>query len=100
MSRPRDIWWGYVRNILRTYPEVTQEEEAAVHAAVQATKQMDDGAVRLKMVDAVFFRRTHTLEGAAQLVSCSYATAKRWQQDFIREVARNYRCEKGLVAKR
>lgn len=28
--------------------------------------------------------------------SVSYATAKRWQQSFIREVARNFQCERLL----
>ena len=34
-----------------------------------------------------------TQHGAALEVSCSYATAKRWQQEFIRKVARNFKCD-------
>ena len=38
MSRARNLWWGYVRNILREYPRVTAEEHRAVSAAIQTTR--------------------------------------------------------------
>ena len=25
MSKPRELWWGYVKNVVRTYPELEQE---------------------------------------------------------------------------
>ena len=56
------------------------------------TGQMPDGQRRLSVIGMVFFRKTHTLHGAALEASCSYATAKRWQQAFIREVACNFKC--------
>lgn len=94
MSRPKYPWWGYVREILRRYPDHTTEAEAAaVASAIAQTEQMVDGQRRLAVIRMVFFRKTHTLHGAALEVSCSYATAKRWQQEFIRKVARNFKCD-------
>ena len=94
MSRPKYPWWGYVREILRRYPDRTTEAEAAaVASAIVQTKQMPEGQCRLSVIRMVFFRKTHTLHGAALEVSCSYATAKRWQQEFIRKVARNFKCD-------
>ena len=93
MSRPKYPWGGYVREILRRYPDYTTEAEAAaVTSAIAQTGQMPDGQRRLSVIGMVFFRKTHTLHGAALEASCSYATAKRWQQAFIREVACNFKC--------
>lgn len=61
-------------------------------SAIAQTGQMPDGQRRLSVIGMVFFRKTHTLHGAALEASCSYATAKRWQQAFIREVACNFKC--------
>lgn len=99
MSRARNLWWGYVRNILREYPRVTAEEHRAVSAAIQTTRTRRDGVERMRVVRMTLFERTHTLEGAAACIPCSYATAKRWQQDFIRDIARYYRCNNGLSIK-
>ena len=50
----------------------------------------------MEIIDLVFFKKTHKLAGAAMQIPCGYETAKRWQQDFIREVARNIKCD-GLI---
>lgn len=71
----------------------------AVSAAIQTTRSRRDGGERMRVVRMTLFARTHTLEGAAACIPCSYATAKRWQQDFIRDVARYYRCNNGLSLK-
>lgn len=96
MSAPSRDWWGYVKGMIRRYPEkVNRNEKRAVNAAVEHTKQMEDGEERMRLVDLVFWSGTHTLAGAAKKVHCSYETAQHWHADFIREVAKNFRC-KGL----
>jgi hypothetical protein len=65
-----------------------QREYDAVARAISMTGALPDSALRLELVSLVFWRRTHTLEGAALRVSVSSATAKRWQGAFIRDVAR------------
>ena len=88
MSRPKYPWWGYVREILRRYPDYTTEAEAAaVTSAIAQTEQMPEGQSRLAVIGMVFFRKTHTLQGAALEVPCGYETAKRWQRSFLMLVA-------------
>lgn len=95
MSRPQSRWWGYVRAIIRNYPNVrasnphgiTLMEKQAVESAINHTATLNNGAERLRIVDMVFFRQTHQLAGAAMSIPCSYSTAKRWQREFIRQVA-------------
>lgn len=95
MSKPKYLWWGYVRAMIRNYPNVkgaqvtgtTRREKEAVEAAIFHTAELKNGAERLRVVDMVFFQQTHQLVGAAMSIPCSYATAKRWQQAFIRQVA-------------
>lgn len=97
MSRPRYDWWGYVRRMLRRYPDKsTKSEKNAIEAAIAITEQMVNGQARLKVVDLALIKGTHTLAGAALAIPCSYETAKRYQQSFIMAVADNFEC-KGLV---
>ena len=92
MSKTRDPWWGYIKQILYRYPKCTPFEKAAVDAAIGATASVDGGDDRLKVISLVYFKKTHKLAGAALQVPCAYDTAKRWQGQFIREVARNFKC--------
>ena len=87
MSRPRYPWNGYIREALRRYPAVTPNESAAIEYAIERTKESPDGAEKIALIEMVFFKRTHTLQGAALCVHCSYETAKRWMQQFMRLVA-------------
>ena len=82
-----------MREIIRRYPKCADFERRAVEGAIAATERMPDGQARLSVVNAVLMEKTHTLSGAALMVPVSYETAKRWQQAFIREAARNFRCE-------
>ena len=98
MSRPRYKWWGYVKAMIRAYPSLDRKacqgtearECAAVCRAKEATCALPDGEDRLRLVDMVFFRQTHTLDGAAQEIPCSPKTAQRWHRDFIRQVAKEF----------
>ena len=66
------------------------EERLAVQRSIDQTLELDNGQDRLRVVDLVFFKQTHTLEGAALMVPCGYETAKRWIQQFIKLVAKNF----------
>lgn len=95
MSKPRYHWWGYVRSMLWHYrdgarDETERREQSAVERALDQTASLPDGECRVRLVTMVFFDQTHTLTGAAAAIPCSYATAQRWQSQFIRSVAREY----------
>lgn len=98
MSKPRYGWWGYVKWMIRQYPArqdrycqgSTLKERQAVQQAIDETENMENGKERLQVIELVFFRQTHTLEGAALMVPCHYKTAQKWHNDFIRLVASKY----------
>ena len=98
MSKPRYRWWGYIKAVIRNYPAlenrscqgVALKERQAVRAAIDQTRDMESGTERLQVIDLVFFKQTHTLEGAALMVPCSYDTAQKYHAQFIKLVARNF----------
>ena len=127
MSKPRYRWWGYVKAVLRAYPdhkseleslkqskmtasyggtapaggaskpvegialrrlpEDAQREYEAVERMLKAMDRFPDGENRRELVDRVFFRKTHTLQGAAMAQYVSYSTAKRWHNKAIEQTA-------------
>ena len=91
VSRPRYDWWGYAKGMIRRYPgAVTARERRAVSEAVRQTLAMPDGEARMHLVDVIFWRRSHTLSGAAELCHVSERTARRWHTDFILLTAREF----------
>lgn len=130
MSKPRDIWWSYVKNMTYRYPalctlhqqalaqQITpaysgqsggsgsgrkteqtvvraltrteSREYEAVHLAIRQTRQLEGGAERLRLIRLVYWARSHTLTGAALAANVSYRTARRWNSEFLRLVAKNY----------
>ncbi len=97
MNKRHYPWWGHVKAIIRAYPgqigkdlsRVEMMNYEAVKAAIDATRRMENGEARMKVVRLVHLERTHTVEGAALTVPCDRATAARWQRRFFEEVARN-----------
>ena len=98
MSRPRYYWWGYIKAVIRQYPELKDKEvsgvklreKEAVRAAIERTEALANGSERIEFISMVFWKQTHTLAGAAMAIPCSERTARRWHTDFIKTVARNY----------
>lgn len=74
--------------VIRALSSGTADEYLAVKAAVDHTLGMEDGSARLKLIEMIFWRRTHTLEGAAHATYVSPRTARRRVAEFIRCVAR------------
>lgn len=87
-------WWSYIKHMARRWPDrVNENEYAAVAAAIAQTERMKNGADRLKIVTMVLLEGSHTLKGAALTIPCSEHTAQRWHADFIRAVAKQFKCE-------
>jgi len=90
--------------MIRKYPSrkgkelsgVEQSEFEAVRVAVENTQKMRDGQARLKVIDMVFWKKSKSLSGAALWIPCSEWTAQKWHAHFIREVARNFHCDRLL----
>lgn len=97
MSKPRYGWWSYVKDMIRRYPGRTSTDETrAIESAIAETESLVGGRERMQVIQMVFIKKTHTLQGAALNVPCSYETAKGWTQQFIRAVAKAFECQ-GLL---
>ena len=84
MSKPRELWWSYVKNVLRKYPKVPERE--AVDAAIA---EFTNRPGVLALIDLVYLRKTHDLTGAAAACFVSWTEAKNWHGEFIRCVAQH-----------
>lgn len=80
---------------LRELPPIQQKEYEAVRDAVTYTYSLPNGPDRIKVIQLVFWDKTHTINGAAMKIPCSDISAKRWHGEFIRLVAQNF----GLMPK-
>ena len=75
---------------IRELPGTRQREFEAVRQAVRTFECQKGGNDVLRLIDLVFWKDICTLNGAAQRIGVSYETAKRYQQQFILLVAKNY----------
>lgn len=66
-----------------------QRLDAAIEKAIAEASGKKDGEERLRLYDIYFFKQTHTVQGAAQCIPCSEATATRWINDLVDSVGRN-----------
>lgn len=62
-------------------------EYMAVKTAIEVTGKYKNGQERLKFIDLIFWKRTHSLEGAAMACYVSPATGRTWHKEFIRLTA-------------
>lgn len=78
-----DVSRGTETVALRELPKQKQREYDAVRKAVLVTRQMRTGPERMKLIDMVFWKQSHTLQGAAMAINISYDTAINYHGDFI-----------------
>lgn len=97
MAATRYLWWGYIKSVVRKHRERNREllnrcerkEYDAVEAANKEITRKRNGTDILRLVDMVFWKKTHTLEGSAMALYISYETAKNWHSMYIKTVAKN-----------
>ena len=75
---------------LRDLPEINRREMQAVQGAIAQTERSVAGQDKMRVIQLVYWKRSHTLSGAAVELHCSEPTVKRWNGDFIRDVAKNF----------
>ena len=74
---------------LRQLPPARQADYDAVTKAIEQTKRLKTGSDRLKLIDMVFWKQSHTLDGAAYAIGYSYEQGKLYHRDFLRLVGFN-----------
>ena len=76
---------------MRQLPHAKMREYEAVRKAVEAAGSIPgNGHLRVKLVEMVYFKRTHTLEGVCHALHISYGTAKNYNNDFLCGIAKNF----------
>lgn len=90
-------WWGYMKYITRKYGSVKspssdleRRELDAVKRAVDETFRVRDGVSRIEFIEMIYWRRSHSLQGAAMKIGISERTALRWHGEFIKTVAAEF----------
>ena len=75
---------------IKTLTGCKEREYQAVADAIRTTMKDRDGKDRIRLIELVFWTRSHTLQGAADSIPVSYMTARRWHSEFIQRVAKNF----------
>ena len=95
MSNPRFYWYAHVKHTIEQYPNGIDRntrqgaaDYVSVSKVVEATKLLQDGEERLQLVKMIYWKRSHTIEGAANVLHISPRTAHRWRHAFIYAVAK------------
>ena len=99
MSKPRYIWWGYVKALIRAagnprsrkYSYLSEAEIAAFQSVWESIDQE-----RQKLAAMVMIRQSHTIPGAALKLHISERTAQRWHAEFICAVAQRLGLKVGI----
>lgn len=75
---------------IKELPTTKEREYWAVRKAIELTKMMPNGHARLKVIELVYWKQSHTLVGAAYAAYISERSARRYHTEFIRLVGSNY----------
>lgn len=68
-----------------------QRSVDAVQYAMEQVLKKPQGELTIKLFDMVYYYRSHTLYGAAQVLHVSVETAKRYNKAFLRARRANVR---------
>lgn len=68
---------------IRTLPPKQQRKLDAVRYAIETTTRYRNGELRIRLIDLIYWRKTHTLTGAAMKIHVAEITAKNWHNDFV-----------------
>lgn len=72
----------------RQLPVQEQREYEAVNAAVWRTKQYPNGKQRMELIRLVYWKHSHTVDGAGEVVGYKERQAREIHGEFIKLVAR------------
>lgn len=96
MSKPRYIWWGYVKSAIAAcanprHPKHKAMSESTCDAWARVEAALDEPCRQL--ADMVLVKRTHTIVGAALQLHISEPTARRWHREVIISMAREMKID-------
>lgn len=68
---------------MRELPKDAQRDLDAVRLALDTIKRYRNADLRLRLVEICYWRRTHSIDGAALLLHVSQDTAHLWDRNMI-----------------
>lgn len=95
MSRPKNDYYGYIMMRIKKYPGIKEEDGIVPmlqwNAIEKELAKLDNekDKDKLRAIKMVLIDKTHTYEGAAQVLHYSYPTIKLWIQNFVNAVGKN-----------
>ena len=75
---------------LKQLSPAKQRQYDAVSKAIEITKRSRNGDIKLNVIDLVFWKASHKIDGAAMRLYIGETTAKHYHRDFIRLVGYCY----------
>ncbi len=67
----------------RTLNATDQRNLDAVKKAIETTMRYRNGDLRIRVIDLMYWKKTHTMEGAAMQTHVSIRTAQDWHNAFV-----------------
>lgn len=96
MSQPKSFWYIVAVKVIQNYnviknSEVKHEKQwaDAIEKALVTAGNKDNGKYRLKAIDMVLIRRTHTESGAGGVLHYSQRSIKYFINEFVNDVIKN-----------
>ena len=75
---------------VRELPPTEQKEYDAVRRAIELTRKMPKGKLRLGIIDQVFWKKRKNLQDAGDAVGYAYKMARDIQSTFLKLVGQEY----------
>lgn len=75
---------------IRELPQDDQKEYDAVRRAIELTRGMPQGKIRLRIIEQVFWKKRKNLQDAGESVGYSYKAAREIKSVFIKLVGQQY----------
>lgn len=69
--------------VLRQLPYHQQRRLDAVEHAITISSQLTSGPSRVKLIELVYLKQSHTVQGAAMQIPVSERQAWTWNSDFL-----------------
>lgn len=94
MARYTTYWRWIPIRMIQSYRIIKNERTMqaivfteAIKRAIAETELLPDGKLRIRAVEMIYMKRTHTTDGAAYKLNASRRTVQRWLTDFVDLVA-------------
>jgi len=91
MSRPCYYWFTFLQRTLERFPDKLVQDDTyqsnlalvAIRKTIEEIRCGRDGEDKVKLIEMVYFKKSHSVDGASLVLHVSERTAHRWNSEFI-----------------